>query len=66
MALSCGGNRRILLLDEPSQYQDQDGFARVVGAVEMCAAEGKGVIIITHDPRFFSMFPDAGIIRLSL
>ena len=66
MALSCGGNRRILLLDEPSQYQDQDGFARVVGAVEMCAAQGKGILIITHDPRFFSMFPDAGIIRLSL
>lgn len=64
MALSCGGGRRILLLDEPSQYQDNEGFNRIVETVGMCVSEGKGVIIITHDPRFFNAFPDAGILKV--
>jgi hypothetical protein len=31
----------------------------------MSADEGKGVFIITHDPRFISAMPDAPVIRLS-
>jgi len=65
LALASGGRRRILILDEPSQYQDQEGFNRIAKAVGMCASEGKGVLVITHDPRFFYAFPDAEFIRLS-
>ena len=64
IALSCGGGRRILLLDEPSQYQDNEGFNRIVEAVGMCVSDGKGVLIITHDPRFFNAFPEAGILKV--
>lgn len=62
MALSCGGNRRVLLLDEPSQYQDTAGFARFVEAVSFLTGEGAGMIIITHDPRCIEAFPDACIL----
>ncbi len=62
MALSCGGNRRVLVLDEPSQYQDSAGFARFMEAVSFLTGEGAGVIIITHDPRCIEAFPDAGIL----
>lgn len=64
MALACGGRRKVLILDEPSQYQDAEGFNRIVEAVEMCRTEGKGILIITHDPRFFTAFRGAGVIHL--
>ncbi|MDP2984530.1 MAG: ATP-binding cassette domain-containing protein [Candidatus Latescibacter sp.] len=64
MALALGGNRRIVILDEPSQYQDEDGFHRMTEAVSRSAAEGKTLLIITHDPRFYQAFPDAGEIAL--
>lgn len=64
MALALGGNRRIVILDEPSQYQDEDGFHRMTQAVSRSAAEGKTLLIITHDPRFYQVFPEAGEIDL--
>jgi len=65
MALSCGEKRKVIILDEPSQYQDSSGFRRILDALSMCLAEGMGVLVITHDPRFFRVFPGAEIIRLS-
>jgi energy-coupling factor transport system ATP-binding protein len=64
MALALGGNRRIVILDEPSQYQDEDGFRRMTEAVRCIAAEGKTPLIITHDPRFYQAFPNTGKITL--
>jgi len=64
MALALGGNRRIVILDEPSQYQDEEGFQRMTEAVSRSAAEGKTLLIITHDPRFYQAFPKAGEIAL--
>ena len=65
LALACGEKRRVLILDEPTQYQDSKGFERMAEAIRVHAEEGRAVIIITHDPRVFETFPDAGILRLS-
>jgi len=64
MALACGERRRVIILDEPTQYQDAEGFGRMVEAIDMHAQEGRAVLIITHDPRVYEAYPDAGIIRL--
>lgn len=65
MALACGGNRDILILDEPTQYQDGAGFERMRSTIAALADEGRCILIISHDPRLFEAFPGAGIIHLS-
>ncbi len=65
MALAYGKQRKIVILDEPSQYQDRDGFTRILDALKMITGEGKGVLIVTHDPRFSRAIPDSQVIRLS-
>ena len=65
LALACGDKRRVLILDEPTQYQDTKGFKRMTEAIRVHTEEGRAVIIITHDPRVFRAFPDAGIVQLS-
>jgi energy-coupling factor transporter ATP-binding protein EcfA2 len=42
----------ILVLDEPTTGQDQDGVARVREIVRSQAAEGRTVVAITHDLAF--------------
>jgi energy-coupling factor transporter ATP-binding protein EcfA2 len=64
MALACGERRLLLILDEPSQYQDSESFIRMSEAIDKLAGEGRAVLIITHDPRLFSAFPEAGVIHL--
>ena len=65
MALACGKQRKLLILDEPTQYQDAEGFGRMVTAIHTLAEEGKALLIISHDPRLFRVFSNAGVIRLS-
>ena len=65
MALACGGNRDVLILDEPTQYQDAMGFERMRSTISALANEGRSILIISHDPRLFEAFPDVGVIRLS-
>ncbi|MCE5252131.1 ATP-binding cassette domain-containing protein [bacterium] len=64
MALACGEKRTVLLLDEPTQYQDSEGFSRMVEAIDAFTDGGGAVLVITHDPRMFGAFPEAGIINL--
>ncbi len=64
MALAYGKQKKVIILDEPSQYQDWEGFKKITDAVNSITAEGKTVIIITHDPRFFHAFSDSAVIRL--
>ncbi len=63
-ALAAGGNRRAVVLDEPTQYQDADGFRRMTEAVRRLSSEGKAVLLISHDPRLYREFPGAGEIAL--
>jgi energy-coupling factor transport system ATP-binding protein len=65
IALSCGVKRKILIMDEPSQYQDNGGFMMIVNVISHLADQGIGVLIITHDPRFFRAFPGSRVIHLS-
>jgi len=64
LALACGGRRKVFILDEPSQYQDREGFELVVETIDRIAGRGGGVLIITHDPRFFEACPEARILEL--
>ncbi|MFC1541810.1 ATP-binding cassette domain-containing protein, partial [Candidatus Latescibacterota bacterium] len=65
MALAYGEQRKIVILDEPTQYQDTDGFEKIISALDYMLGEGKGVLVITHDPRLNTMIPDSQIIHLS-
>ncbi|MFC1693785.1 ATP-binding cassette domain-containing protein [Candidatus Latescibacterota bacterium] len=65
LALAYGKKRKLVILDEPSQYQDVDGFTRIAEAISFIASEGIAVLIITHDPRFYRVFPGSAAIRLS-
>ena len=66
MALAYGKQRKVVILDEPSQYQDTEGFAKMMEALKIITGEGKAVLVITHDPRFYQAFHDSAVIRLSL
>lgn len=65
MALACGENRKVVILDEPTQYQDYQGFSMIVNGIRRLRKEGKAVLVISHDPRFETVFPGARTIRLS-
>ncbi len=65
MALAYGKQRKVVILDEPSQYQDTEGFAKMMEALKIITGEGKAVLVITHDPRFYRAFHDSAVIRLS-
>lgn len=64
LALAGGGTRQVVILDEPSQYQDENGFRQTAGAIRHLAERGAAVLLISHDPRLYSAFPDAGEVPL--
>lgn len=65
LALATGENRWAAVLDEPTQYQDAEGFRMTTGAIRRLADDGVAVLLISHDPRLYREFPEAGEIRLS-
>ncbi len=65
IALAYGERRNVIILDEPSQYQDNDGFGKIMTALNFMLEKGKGVLLITHDPRFDTFIHNTGAIRLS-
>ncbi len=64
IALACGGNRKLIILDEPSQNQDMHSFVMTVNCIRHCLEKGQTVIVISHDPRFRECFPNAWRISL--
>jgi energy-coupling factor transport system ATP-binding protein len=58
-ALAAGENRRAVILDEPTQYQDREGFRRTADAIRFISGQGAAVFLISHDPRLGEEFPDA-------
>ncbi|MHB9028306.1 MAG: ATP-binding cassette domain-containing protein [Candidatus Latescibacterota bacterium] len=64
LALAAGVNRRMVILDEPTQYQDEAGFHRTAEAIGHISGQDAAVILISHDPRLYEEFPEAGEIAL--
>ncbi len=58
-ALAAGGHPDMIVLDEPSQYQDEEGFRMLIHGIGLMAAGGTAVLAITHDPRLYAAFPAA-------
>ena len=66
IALAYGTGKKLIILDEPTQYQDGDGFMVTATTICRMASQGKSVIVISHDPRFEFAFPDIRTVELSL
>jgi len=64
LALAGGGGRRVVILDEPTQYQDEEGFRRTTEAIRHLSGRGTATLLISHDPRLYLEFPAAGEIAL--
>jgi energy-coupling factor transport system ATP-binding protein len=64
VALAAGGSRDAVILDEPAQYQDAEGFRMLADAISSLAGKGMAVLLISHDPRLRDAFPEAGEIIL--
>lgn len=45
---------RVLVMDEPTTGQDERSAERVVGLVRSLAAEGMGIVCVSHDMRFLA------------
>ena len=58
-ALAVGLSRHtpIVLVDEPTAELDQQAAALVIGALEQAAAEGRTVVVATHDPELVALAP---------
>lgn len=52
------GNPQIIILDEPLSGLDVDACNILKNKLMMLKEEGKGIVIATHDPRFFSDLVD--------
>jgi energy-coupling factor transport system ATP-binding protein len=64
LALAAGENRQVVILDEPTQYQDEESFRRTVESLRFLAGSGKAILLISHDPRLYEEFPEAGEVAL--
>ena len=51
LSIACGllSDRKILLFDEPTSGLDGGNMRKIASALEDAAAEGKAVLVITHD-----------------
>lgn len=45
-------NSRLLVLDEPTAGMDDEGLQRLKTLIERLTVEGKGVLVVSHDPVF--------------
>ena len=44
----------VVLLDEPTNNLDPDGVAHLAGALKMRAANGAGLVVVSHDAEFLA------------
>ena len=51
LSIACGllSDREILLLDEPTSGLDGGNMRKIAAALTNAAAEGKTILVITHD-----------------
>jgi energy-coupling factor transporter ATP-binding protein EcfA2 len=66
IAIAALASRRLLLLDEPSQYQDSGEIIGLAALLRGALARGIGIACSTHDRRLASMLKDFTRIELSV
>jgi energy-coupling factor transport system ATP-binding protein len=66
ITLAYGAQKKLIILDEPTQYQDSGNFMMTASAICQMASEGKAVIVISHDPRFAEAFSGIRTLKLGL
>lgn len=55
----------LLVLDEPSAYEDQAGLSLIVKALDYLTAHSVACLIISHDEELVGAFPSARIVDLA-
>jgi ABC-2 type transport system ATP-binding protein len=56
------GNPKIIILDEPLTGLDDEAKNMLIDKLFVLKEEGKGIVVATHDPRFFSDLFDRHIV----
>ncbi|MEU6123694.1 ATP-binding cassette domain-containing protein [Streptomyces sp. NPDC047123] len=62
LAIQLSAAPRVLLLDEPTRGLDYRAKAALVGAVDALAAEGRAVVVSTHDVEFAARAADRVVV----
>jgi energy-coupling factor transport system ATP-binding protein len=57
LASTFAMNTPVLILDEPTQFQNQSVKHRIMSAVRDSLLDGKAVLLITHDPGLLAEWP---------
>ena len=52
LAAALASGRNLLVLDEPTSGLDLAHMEQVAASVTAAAAEGRAVVVVTHDPEF--------------
>ena len=60
---ACNTDARVLILDEPTVGLDSTGIQKVMDLVTAVLAQGKAVIIVTHDEEVASLAHRILVIR---
>lgn len=64
MAATFANEREWYILDEPTIGQDMENIKELAKLIELFAASGKGIILISHSENFLSLFKN--VIKLTL
>jgi energy-coupling factor transport system ATP-binding protein len=62
LAIQLSAAPRVLLLDEPTRGLDYRAKTELVGIVDALAAEGRAVVIATHDVEFVARAADRVVV----
>lgn len=54
----------LLLLDEPTAHLDSANADRLLDDLDALVAEGRALVLSTHDPRVVARFPDAQVVNM--
>jgi branched-chain amino acid transport system ATP-binding protein len=59
LAIALASDPALLLLDEPTAHLDAENAERLLDELDALVAEGRALVLATHDPRVVARFPTA-------
>ena len=58
--LAC--DKKIIILDEPTEELDYSGRMRIIEIIKYLQQEGKAILLISHDEGFIEVFDNKNLI----